>query len=210
VKDHTALQGECVSSISFENGFFWETVWNHPNNASLKALRKTPFILQAGDVVHVPDPQPKQVAGATEKCHVFKRKGVPEKLNLQFQTGSKPRAGVPYRLTIDGRSKRGTLDGEGKLSEFLPPNAESGTLVLEAPGGEEEYPLLLRHLDPADTVAGLQARLKNLGLYAGDIDGTLGPGTVTAMQSFQRRNGLTETTTPDAATRDALVSAHQS
>jgi hypothetical protein len=210
MKDHTVTQGECVSSIAFENGLFWETVWNHPANAALKARRESPFILQPGDVVQVPDLRPNGVTVATGKRHVFRRKGVPEKLNLQFRLAGKARAGVPYRLTIDGVLKRGALDGEGRLSEFLPPNARSGKLVLEAKEGEEEYPLQLRHLDPVDTVTGLQARLQNLGLYSGAIDGAMSPATLDALRVFQRRASLTETSELDPATRDALVAAHQS
>lgn len=208
--DHAVRQGECISSIAFENGLFWETIWEHPRNAALKALRKSPFILQTGDVVFVPDKRSKDVDVKTNATHVFQRKGVPEKLNLKFQAGDQPPAGLPFRLTIDGVTRRGKLDGEGKLSEFLPPNAQAGTLVLEDPGGEEQYELQLRHLDPVDTVSGLQGRLKNLGLYQGDIDGVLSTETIAAMNSLQRRLGLPVTEAPDAATRDALVKEHQS
>jgi N-acetylmuramoyl-L-alanine amidase len=31
--------GDCVSSIAHRNGLFWETVWNHPENQSLKSER---------------------------------------------------------------------------------------------------------------------------------------------------------------------------
>lgn len=210
MKDHTVEQGECVSSLAFENGLFWETVWNHPGNAALKEQRTSPFILQPGDVVHVPDVRPKDVSVATGQRHVFRRKGVPEKLNLQFRLEGKARAGLPYRLTIDGKVTRGELDGEGKLSQFLLPNARTGTLVLEAKEGEEEYPLQLRHLDPVDTVTGLQARLQNLGLFAGEIDGAMSPATLDALHVFQRRSSLAETSELDPATRDALIAAHQS
>ena len=208
--DHTVQQGECISSIAFENGLFWETVWSHPQNAGLKALRKSPFILQAGDIVFVPEKRQKGVAVATNASYVFQRKGVPEKLNLTFQTDEQPRAGVPYRLTIDGVTRQGKLDGKGKLSEFIPPNAQAGTLVLEDPAAEEKYELHLRHLDPVDTVTGLQGRLKNLGLYAGKIDGQPGPETIAAMNLLQLRHGLPETEAPDAATRNALTKEHQS
>ena len=210
MKDHTVAQGECISSLAFENGLFWETVWHHPGNAALKEQRKSPFILHPGDVVHVPDVRPKDVSVETGKRHVFRRKGVPEKLNLQFRLAGEARAWLPYRLTIDGVVARGVLDGAGRLSCFLPPNARTGTLVLEAKEGEEEYPLQLRHLDPVDTVTGLQARLQNLGLYAGEVDGAMSPATLDALHVFQRRSSLAQPDELDPATRDALIAAHQS
>ena len=28
--------GECVASIAADEGYAWETLWNHPDNAALK------------------------------------------------------------------------------------------------------------------------------------------------------------------------------
>ncbi len=210
MKEHTVQKNECVSSIAFDNGFFWETIWNHANNASLKELRKSPFILEAGDVVHIPDLRVKEISIEPGQRHVFQRKGVPETLNLQFRIDGEPRAGVPFRLLIDGRLNLGTLDDEGKLSEFLPPNAQTGSLVIETPEGEEKYELQLRQIDPIETISGVQARLKNLGFYTGEVDGALSETTLEALHTFQRSADLPETDQPDAATHDALVAAHKS
>jgi N-acetylmuramoyl-L-alanine amidase len=57
---HTVKQGDCISSIAHETGFFWETLWNHPDNAKLKQLRKNPNALLPGDVVSIPDQRVKQ------------------------------------------------------------------------------------------------------------------------------------------------------
>ena len=32
---HTVEQNECVSSIADDNGLYWETIWNHSENAAL-------------------------------------------------------------------------------------------------------------------------------------------------------------------------------
>src|SRR5258708_3021834 len=41
--------GDCFINLSKQEGFFWETVWNHPENRELRTLRKNPNILKKGD-----------------------------------------------------------------------------------------------------------------------------------------------------------------
>ncbi len=52
--------------------------------------------------------------------------------------------------------------------------------------------------------AGLQVALRFQGLYAGPIDGLVGPQTVRAVRAFQRREGLHVTGLADVRTRIAL------
>lgn len=49
-----------------------------------------------------------------------------------------------------------------------------------------------------------QQYLKDLGLYDGNVDGTIGPKTRAALTKFQTMNGLEANGTPDAATVNAL------
>ena len=53
-------------------------------------------------------------------------------------------------------------------------------------------------------IAALQVGLKNRGLYAGTVDGVLGPGTVTAVTQLQLRAGMVPDGVPGAGTRAAL------
>ena len=82
-EDYTVTSGDCFNSISYDRGFFWETLWNHGKNAELKSKRKDPNILKEGDVVHIPDLTVKEEQGATEQRHKFKLKGVPAKLKIR-------------------------------------------------------------------------------------------------------------------------------
>jgi N-acetylmuramoyl-L-alanine amidase len=88
-EDYSVESGDCMSSIAFSHGFFWETLWNHSSNSDLKSKRKDPNILVAGDVVHIPDLTIKQEDCATEKRHEFKLKGVPAKLKLKVMRPKK-------------------------------------------------------------------------------------------------------------------------
>lgn len=212
MKTHTIRQGECVMSVSFENGFFWDTVWNHPQNEALRAKRRAPNIVLPGDEVFVPDARPKDVPVATGKRHSFRRLGVPAALELRLmdQEGE-PRAGVHYRIAVEGREFTGVSDARGSIVCPAMPNASTCTLILN-PGeeDEEEIPVLLRHLDPVDTPSGVQARLRNLGVYEGAISGELDEATEEAVALFQAGAGLTVTGTVDDATSQALVAAHGS
>lgn len=49
----------------------------------------------------------------------------------------------------------------------------------------------LREGDQGAAVRMVQQRLKSLGYYSGNVDGDYGSGTVSAVRTFQRQNGLT-------------------
>jgi hypothetical protein len=83
-EDYTVRSGDCMSSLAFDRGFIWETLWNHPKNADLKSKRRDPNILLEGDVVWIPDLTLKHEPRATEKRHRFKLKGTPAKLRLRI------------------------------------------------------------------------------------------------------------------------------
>ncbi|HEV7925628.1 MAG TPA: peptidoglycan-binding domain-containing protein [Verrucomicrobiae bacterium] len=207
-QDYVVQSGDCISSIAYENGFFWKTLWNLSQNAGLKSKRKNPNVLLAGDIVHIPDLRIKQEPGATEKRHKFRLKGVPEKLRMKLlDANHKPRANLDYIIIIDGNSRRGTTDGNGELIESIPPNAKSGKIVL---AGDNTHPITLSlgHLDPISEVSGLKSRLLNLGFYKGPIDGNFDDATKQAICAFQTKQGLPVTGVADDATTAQLQKAH--
>jgi len=204
--DYKVKQGDCLASIAYRYGLFWEKVWNHPENLNLKEKRKDPNILYPGDIVFVPDKEEKQESGATEQKHTFRRKGVPEKLRIKLMAGEEPIANENYTLDVDGELKSGTTDGEGNLEESIPPNAKRAKLWFGEV--EQAYEIDLGHLDPIAEITGVQARLNNLGFHCGKVDGIKGPKTTAALKRFQKKHGLKETGEVDEETREALKSAH--
>jgi hypothetical protein len=118
-----------------------------------------------------------------------------------------PRVGVKYKLTVDGKKTEGIVPDDGLISEIIPPRAAKGQLELET---GEEFELNLGYLNPEDSNSGVQARLKNLGYYLGEITGKIDDETQEALRAFQRDRELPETGEADDATREALASAHES
>ncbi|MGC9972098.1 MAG: peptidoglycan-binding domain-containing protein [Bryobacteraceae bacterium] len=209
---HVVKQGECMSGIADTYGFFWQALWDHPNNAQLKEKRRNPNVLMRGDQVFIPDKRVKEEQGSTAQTHTFRLKGIPCRFNLRLQDAiGKPRAGIRYTLVVDGKKTTGSTGGDGLLSEIVSPNANQAVLTLHlGDGREEKYSLDLAYLNPADHASGAQARLKNLGYHSGEISGQMDEGTRKALGKFQQDAGLPVTRELDDATRDELVRRHGS
>lgn len=208
--DHTVQAGDTLESIAEQYGFFSVTLWEHADNATLREKRPDPNVLAEGDVVKIPKKVAKQIGAACEAKHRFKRNGVPAKLRMQFLDGYAPRAKVPFRLEIDGKSKEGKTDDEGFIDVSVPPSAQRAVLFLGPTGHEERYELQIGHLDPIDTPRGVKSRLNALGFYSGDPDSTSmdDEQTIEAISAFQRFIALEPTGELDDDTRKALMDLH--
>ena len=207
--EYTVRQGDTTASIAHEHGFLWETIWNHDNNTELRnRWRDNPNALHPGDTIFVPGRTVKEESGNTDQRHRFRRVGLPERLRIYLlDRDHEPRADVPYTLEIGEDSFSGTTNAEGLIEHFIAPDIQEGRLLV-GESREEEHELRIGHLDPLDEITGYQARLKNLGLYFGEITGEMDLLTETAIKEFQRRHGLEETGGMDADTRRTLDEVH--
>jgi hypothetical protein len=197
-EQYEVQQGDCITSIAFEKGLYWETLWNHADNASLKEKRKDPNVLLAGDIVVIPDQQLKEVTAACEQKHRFKLKGVPAKIKLQMLVDNQPRKNEPYRINIDGEWRTGKTDGQGFIKQSIPNGLQSAILVIGPPDSEETINLKFGTVDPLDTDGGVCSRLHDLGFNPNPDDLS---GSVSA---FQDSAGLQANGTLDDATRAKL------
>jgi len=184
-EEYIVKQGDCISSIAFERGFFPETIWNDPKNESLKQERKNLNALLPGDVVFIREKEEKKETVAYQKRHRFKRKGVPEKLVIRFMKDDKPRAAEKYELDIDGKKTEGETDDDGYIKAVISPDANLAIITFMKTG--EEYSLQLGHLDPVTVISGVQGRLDNLGFYSGPVDGNLNEALTKAIKEFQEK-----------------------
>ena len=194
-----------MTSIAQQFGFASDTLWNHPQNAALKLARKDLNVLFPGDAVFIPDKQVGQQSAATDAVYTYKLNGAPAKLRLRVLVNGEPRADDRYVLVVDSKTSNGVTDSDGRVEESIAPNAQKGTLTFPSSG--ESFSLQLGHLDPVAQVSGIQARLRGLGLYAGDITGTLDQDTKSGIAAFQKLNNLPESGDTDQATQDALQAA---
>jgi hypothetical protein len=211
-RDHVVKEGECMASIAAANGFRLETLWDHPDNAELKARRRDPYVLAPGDVVRVPELRAGEAMCSTGKLHRFRRRGVPEKLTMHFLEDGKPRAGITYTLEVGAERRKGTTDADGWVRQWIAPGQQQATLTLEPPGrdGEEPLPevydLALGGLDPADTERGARARLRGLGYLDYDDDD---PDVYQlALYTFQIDQDLNPSGKLDAPTSKRLSAIH--
>ncbi len=204
---HTVEQGESIASIALRYKQQASVIWDHADNAALKKLRGDPNVLHVGDVVVIPDKKKQYRDCASGQTHRFVRKEALVPFCLQMCDDDEPRANVKYTLEVDGKQRTGSTDGQGYVKEKVPADAKRGVLTLE---DDDPVAVTFGHLDPQETVTGVQGRLRNLGYDCGPADGELGPRTKAALEQFQRDYGLEVTGAADASTAQRLQEVHGS
>lgn len=181
----TIEAGESLLQLAYEEGFdTWKRVWNHPENAELREARKDPQVLLPGDALVVPEreTEPKESC-PVDKIHrfVLVRPRAWVNLSMLDDDGS-PLAGLRYVLTVDGKTHEGSTDSHGLISVEIRPTAHEGELTvwLEEPDEVFKARVQVGHLDPASSLSGARARLRNLGLpCAGEHDDDIASGPST-------------------------------
>lgn len=203
---HEVQQGDCLSRIAAGAGVPWQRVWQHPQNRELRDLRQSPHVLYPGDMVFVPEPEPRRASAPTERRTRFVARGTTVEFRLRLTLNGRPRRGLAYRLEPGPYPPlEGVTDADGWIIASLPATALFGLLRLG--DGSERYEIALGHLDPADTLEGVQGRLAMLGYYGGAIDGAWSDDLARSIRRFQRAQGLVASGRVSAATRSALVDA---
>jgi len=190
---YTVKQGDHLFSIAEDHGFHdYHILWDHPKNAELKNTRQNPNILFPGDQVFVPDPEIREETRSTDNRHSFVVNTQTLQLRIILEDlYEKPIAGAPCDLMLNGEIHNLTTDSRGLLELDIPAKAKNGFLVVKSnqtPFRDVQIPIKIGHLDPIDTPSGQQARLDNLGYFAGDGDDD---AFKSAVEEFQCDNRLT-------------------
>ncbi len=195
---HVVKAGEHIGAIALKYGYEnFSVLWEHPENADLKSLRKTPFLLAPGDELFIPDHVRLVFNRATDASHDIHVKVDKMALHLRLLgRDSKPRKETPVTLRVDPpQTSAASLqseqslktNGEGKVSVDMAKHVLVGSLTLD----KLEFAMHIGMLDPLDTDDGLGQRLTNLGYFVpADEDDRDDDELRSAIEEFQCDNGL--------------------
>jgi hypothetical protein len=209
-KTYVAQRGDCLASIAAQFGLpDWHTLYDAPENASLKQLRPNPNLIQRGDEVVIPDVPDASSSVPNGAEHSFEVPLPDTTLVLKLAediTGKPMKA--DYELALRGVADpiKGSLAG-GVLNTPIPASVGRGTLVLRSPTtGKllDTIDLYIGQLEPVETIAGVQTRLRRLGFDCGPGNGELTPATDGTLRLFQRLYKLPVDGTANQATQDKL------
>lgn len=234
---YTVQPNEDVQIIAADHGIAdWKAVWEHPQNADLRSKRPDPHVLYKGDQVWIPALPPKEFEVATNQEHRFVLYEPKTLLHLVLNDSEgNPEPGVRYEIWINderydppGHEDELRTREDGLIHHMVPVTRSIELRIFDHTRDEDEeheeeqeekagrprydtITVMPGHLDPIDTVEGVQDRLNNLGYGFGDDEpGTEGPGTEAALREFQADYGLVPTGVMDDYTRARLLEAHGS
>ncbi len=206
---HTKELFEWIGSIAAKHGHIsWRRIYDDAKNATLKSKRPEPNLLVKGDRISIPPVEPKEESGATEITHVFEVKWPKDKFQVRLVDADmylKAFGPIEYRLSICEHTSTGKISTTGQVIELpLGLAEETGEFDL----GGYVLELKIGALEPADRVAGLQARITNLGFDPGPIDNLPGPKTERGIKDFQAHYGVPVDGKHSAATMNKAKSVY--
>ncbi len=171
-KKHIVAENEHLAGIAAKHGFSsLNAIWNHPENQTLKNLRKNPNILFAGDEVFIPDLETKQHDAGTDKRHRFEADL--EVLELHIKVNDLGFQPIHGEASLTEGSGQVPMRQNGDIFESeVPPDTVHAVLdfpLSKTQRQRHSITVQIGRLDPLDTLSGQQQRLNNLGYFAGFV-----------------------------------------
>ncbi|MFO0548520.1 MAG: type VI secretion system tip protein TssI/VgrG [Polyangiaceae bacterium] len=207
---YVVRRGDYVGKLAFIHGFDEEKIWNDPKNKDLKARRKDPTLLLAGDILHFPRSvrQGEPLTKGTK--NEYKAKVPKTTARFTYEDRGGPWADVEYVIQGLGAETKGKTDKNGTVVVEAPLHVREVRIAF--PSKRMVFPVMIGDLDPIEEPTGLYQRLEHLGyvptqgevISEGDVDARLKDG----LARFQKKSGLAPTGALDDATKKALHEAH--
>lgn len=111
----------------------WRMLWAHDRNASLRAQRLHPFVLDEGDLVYVPARSRRGEKASTEEVHDFKLQREEARIRVRIEDAcGRPVVQRAYLLRVGANTKAGNTGANGIIEQDIPIDAERIELQLEA------------------------------------------------------------------------------
>ncbi|MCL2448292.1 MAG: peptidoglycan-binding protein [Polyangiaceae bacterium] len=207
-KPYVVRQGDHLAQIAAARGLSPDDVWNLPDNADLKKLRRTYNVLLPGDILYLP---------------ADKRPFLPVKLGQKNVFVATLRTcTITHTFVVDGQPLSGAtchvLDVGGTPLVAPPPVTNAvGAVTFEVPVSTDRvqvvfdsgltFVLAVGHLDPASSRSGCVQRLQHLGyLTTGHSNSPEWSGF--ALSAFQRDHSVKPTGVLDPATAEKLAEVY--
>jgi hypothetical protein len=177
-KNRIVNQGEHLSGIAAQEGFGnFHTIWDRPENADLVALRE-PHLLFPGDSLFIPDRQDRNESRDTDASYQFQTDLKPLWLRCKLRDmNNDPLGSVTCNLKIDGAGVPDlTSGGDGLIERKIGRTAQGAEVTVHLPTSDDpdappdptwNLQVKIGSLNPAVKCSGQQARLNNMGYFAG-------------------------------------------
>lgn len=221
--EHTVTEGQTFRSIALAYGRpDWQAIYDLSENSELRESRPDPDVLSPGDVVRIDREGPALIPyrDGGIACRTGGEVAITAEPMKEFVVHVRDAQGEPfadrrYALRLRGRPESGgTTDADGTIRGRVPMSTtQVAVSVWLYDNDPEDTPswqvtLELDQLDAVSSVRGVQARLQNLGLYRGPIDGQPRPALDAAVREFRSMEGLEETSEIDDDFREALLDTY--
>lgn len=202
---HETTDGDHLSRVAATHGRrAYRAIWEHGENAALRASRHTPHVLAPGDRVFVPAVIMREVERPTEQRHRFR--ATLSSLVLRVRRQHWDGSGIvepPTGVTRDGKPVEFAVQGEVVTVPIEPLTTRC---VFTKAGSEVS--LQIGFLRPVDSVPGFRERLNNLGYRAGDSDDARQLDIRSAVEEFQCDQQLSIDGKCGPVTQQRLLKVH--
>ncbi len=204
---HVVQQGDYCTKLAALRGVAPGDIWEHPQNKQLTGIRSNMDMLLPGDLLHLPPGPASPARIEAKQTNRYTAKIATVSVTVVLRQDGKPIANEPF--VVEGvPNVHGTTESDGRVELKVPVHVTEVRIVL--PERNLSYPVMVGHLDPANTPTGAAARLRHLGYYGHhpteprEDDARVKEAII----AFQVASGITPAGILDEATQRAIVAAH--